>query len=48
MGLVCGLQAFQSGQNLMYTWKVTATDCICFLQSVLGTSIALLALPMGK
>lgn len=47
-GWCMGSMPFTRGQNLMYTWRLTATDCIYFLQPVPGTSIAPLALPVGK
>lgn len=47
-GWCVGSMPFTWGQNLMYTWRLTATGCIYFLPSVPGTSIAPLALPVGK
>lgn len=48
MGLLRGSRPFTRGWNSTCTWKLTAIDCIYFLQSVLATSIARWALPMGK
>ena len=31
-GWCMGSMPFTRGQNLMYTWRLTATDCIYFLQ----------------
>lgn len=39
-----GSRPFTRGWNSMCTWKLTAIDCIYFLQSVLATSVARRAL----